>query len=162
MSICQTQSAPRPLRYWSQKQSHACRHAHTPTLIGCELLIWTCQLRDSAGRHCGKRKDILLLLCDAWLPRPRSPESFHFLNVYRAMPNNALRQREELQEFKDAGWVVQSWRRKDIERHRRLWELEEREREMETKEEGGKWEGGRKSKNFPSQAICICISGVPF
>lgn len=159
MSICQTHRAP---RYWSQKQSHACRDTHMHTLIGCELLIWTCQLRDSADRHCGKRKDILLLLCYAWLPRPCSPESFHFLNVYRAMPNNALRQREEPQELMDAGWVVgyshEGW--KDIERHRRPWELEKREREMETK--GGKWEGKKKSKNLPSQAICICISGVPF
>lgn len=150
MGICQTHSAPRPL--WrpilvSKTITYMPTRSHTdtPTLIGCGLLIWTCQLRDSTDRHCGKRKDILLLLCYVWLPRPCSPESFHFLNVYRAVPNNALKQRDELQEFKDAGRVVQSWRRKDIERHGRLWGLEKREREkwrLKRKEESEK-EGER-------------------
>lgn len=45
------------------------------------------------------------------------------------------RQRKELQEFKDAGWVVQSWRRRDIERRWRLWEKCRLERKKRSEKE---------------------------
>lgn len=45
------------------------------------------------------------------------------------------RQRKELQEFKDAGWVEQSWRRRDIERRWRLWEKCRLERKKRSEKE---------------------------
>lgn len=66
------------------------------------------------------------------------------------------RQRKELQEFKDAGWVVQSWRRRDIERRWRLWEKCRLERKKRSEKENDR------VRTFPHELFVYVSLGCHF